>query len=82
MWALPSFSSTTQSCNSCPSFTLKSSFGCSSTKTEVNAALFTERDFSSRDFHRLENKDLLHPADAEINLSANKEITIFNSDSV
>lgn len=82
MCALPSFSSTTQSCNSCPSFTLKSSFGCCSTQTEVNAALFTERDFSSREFHRLENKDLLHPADAEINLSVNKEITIFNSDSV
>jgi hypothetical protein len=48
----------------------------------VNAALFTARDFSSREFHRLENKDLLHPDDTEINLSVNKEITIFNSDSV
>lgn len=82
MQALPSFSSTTQSCNSCPSFTLKSSFGCCSTQTDVNAALFTERDFSSREFHRLENKDLLHSTDAEINLSVNKEIIIFNSGSV
>jgi hypothetical protein len=48
----------------------------------VNAALFTERDFSSREFHRLENKDLLHSTDAEINLSVNKEIIIFNSGSV
>jgi hypothetical protein len=48
----------------------------------VNAALFTEGDFSSREFHRLENKDLLHPTDAEINLSVNKEIIIFNSGSV
>jgi hypothetical protein len=48
----------------------------------VNAALFTERDFSCREFHRLENKYLLHPADAELNLSVNKEMTIFNSDSV
>jgi hypothetical protein len=82
MQVLPSFSSTIQSCNSCPSFTLKSSFGCCSTQTEVNAAIFIERDFSSREIHRLENKDLLHPTDAEINLSMNKEITIFNSDSI
>lgn len=76
MQALPSFSSTIQSCNSCPSFTLKSSSGCCSTQTEVNAAMFIERDFSSKEFHRLENKDLLHPTDAEINLSVNKEITL------
>lgn len=76
LWdTLPLFSSTIHSCNSSSSFALKSSLDCCSTQTDVNAALLTVRDSSSREFHRLWNRALLHTTDAEINSSVNENNT-------